>query len=98
MWNYQQMETLPGLRAERATEKAALDHRKAKWDQARQAALKAMQLQQNKLQSVLRLVDQRRIGSKPADRSGSGSASGSFSQVTSCQGPSGELRTKVRRL
>jgi exonuclease SbcC len=57
--NYWQMETLPGLRAERATEKAALDHRKAKWDQARQATLKAMQLQQNKLQSVLRLVDQR---------------------------------------
>jgi DNA repair exonuclease SbcCD ATPase subunit len=57
--NRWQMETLPGLRAELATEKAALDHSKAKWAQARQAAFEAMQAQQKKLQSVLRLVDQR---------------------------------------
>src|SRR5262249_47330828 len=57
--NHWQMETLPGLRAELATEKAALDHHKAKWEQARQAAFKAMQVRQNEFQSVLRLVDQR---------------------------------------
>ena len=53
------MGTLPGLRAELATEKADLDHRKAKWEQDRQAAFEAMQGQRNKLQSVLRLADQR---------------------------------------
>ena len=57
--NHWLMETLPGLRANLATEKTVLNHRKEKWAQDKQAAFKTMQARRQDLQNVLQRVYRR---------------------------------------
>jgi exonuclease SbcC len=57
--NFELTKTLPNLRTELATAKAVLNRRQAEWEQAKQAASKALHARQKEHQRVLLLVAKR---------------------------------------